>query len=498
MPQVVLFADSAMRFARPLSIYRLATHLRAHNISVKNIWGWKALSPTDFYNICKKFISTNTLVVGISTTLLGNRKHGFFGVSDDVLRLRLQLIRKLAPNAKIIVGGSQVAEVPISAIPARELVDVFVTGQGEESLLAIVQAVQSNTRFRTASISPPIVTQDIYPYSNFSNSKTEFVKEDCIVPGEGLGFEFARGCIFKCSFCTYELTGKTRGDYSKSYNLVREELIANYNNHGTRHYNIVDDLLNDSEDKVNLVLDVAESLPFKIYYSGFIRLDMLRRFPSMATKLKDSGLISAFMGIETVNDPSGKAVGKGLGRERIDEALNILKEKWNKEVLVESGLILGLPHDTTDTKHQVLEWLQSSPAKDVIQDISINALSINRYRKISEIDKDPGHFGYTITDSGWTTDNYNSIQASADAKWVIEEHYRNRKYNKLSAGNNLKMDLFTYIYLLSISDRPQDIMDVMLYDRSSAWKDHNDWNNYVNQLFNTHRERYLNLLLEKT
>lgn len=496
MPQVVLFADSAMRFARPLSIYRLATHLRAHNISVQNIWGWKALSPSDFYNICKKFIGEDTLVVGISTTLLGNQKHGFFGVTDDVLRLRLQLIRKLAPNVKIVVGGSQVAEVPISTIPARELVDVFVTGQGEESFLAIVQASQSNTRFRTVSVDPNIVTQDTYPYSEFATSKTEFVKQDCIVPGEGLSFEFARGCIFKCSFCTYELTGKTRGDYSKNVDLVREELIANYNEHGTQHYNIVDDLLNDSEDKVNLVLDVAESLPFKIYYSGFIRLDMLRRFPTMATKLKDSGLVGAFMGIETINDASGRAVGKGLGKERINEALHVLKEKWQQQVMVESGLILGLPHDTSDTKYQVLEWLRSTPVCDVIRDISINPLGINRYRKISEIDKEPAKFGYTITESGWITDNYNSEQAGIDAKWVTNEYYKDRKYNNLAV--DYKMDLFTLPYLLSIANNPKEIMDVVLRDQSTTWQDHNDWNNYVNQLFRTHRERYLNLLLEKT
>lgn len=495
MSQVVLFADSAMRFARPLSIYRLATHLRAHNISVQNIWGWKALGSSDFYNICKKFISADTLVVGISTTLLGNQKHGFFGVTDDVLRLRLQLIRKLAPNAKIIVGGSQVAEVPISAIPAQELVDVFVTGQGEESLLAIVQAAQSNSRFRTISISPDIVTQEIYPYSEFATSKTEFTSSDCIVPGEGLSFEFARGCIFKCSFCTYELTGKTRGDYSKNFNLVREELIANYNNHGTQHYNIVDDLLNDSEDKVNLILDVTESLPFNITYSGFIRLDMLRRFPTMATKLKDSGLVGAFMGIETINDASGRAVGKGLGKERINEALHVLKEKWQQQVMVESGLILGLPYDTPDTKYQVLEWLRSTPTCDVIRDISINPLGINRYRKISEIDKDPTKFGYTITETGWATDNYNSEQAGIDAKWVTNEYYKDRKYNNLLADS--KMDLFTLPYLLSIADKPTEIMDVVLRDKSTTWNDHNDWNSYVNQQFKTHRESYLNLLLEK-
>lgn len=489
-----------MRFARPLSIYRLATHLRANNISVQNIWGWKNFNPTDFYNICKKFIGVDTLVVGISTTLLGTRTDGFYGISEDVLQLRLQLIRKLAPNVKIVVGGSQVAEVPMSSIPAQDLVDVFVTGQGEESLLAIVQSMQNNTRFRTASIGPNIVSQDTYPYSKFSTSKTEFISSDCIIPGEGLSFEFARGCIFKCSFCTYELTGKTRGDYSKNYDLVREELITNYNEHGTQHYNIVDDLLNDSEDKVNLVLDVAESLPFKITYAGFIRLDMLRRFPNMATKLRDSGLISAFMGIETINDASGRAVGKGLGRERINEALDIIKEKWQQEIMVETGLILGLPYDTEDTKYQTLEWLQSAPASEVIHDISINPLGINRYRKISEIDQDPAKFGYNITDSGWTTANYNSAQALADSRWVIGEYYKNRKYNKPVSPDNInsKIGLFTLPYLLSISDRPKDIMDVFLHDRSDVWKDYNEWNSYVNQLFKAHRERYINLLLEKT
>lgn len=496
----MLFGDSSFRFGRPLSIYRLATHLRNNGISCQPVWAWAQVSSDDFFQICKRFLSTRTEVVGISTTLLKQsqpsmlpEKNNFWGISEKELISRIELIRALAPNAKIVAGGSQLQSVPIKSIPHYDKIDCFVTGQGENSLLAIVEAQQHKKRPKTLQLDPPLITQDQYPYNDFTVSTTEYSDTDAIIPGEAMGYEFARGCIFKCSFCTYDLTGKNKNDYNKSVELITEELKKNYDQHGITHYVAVDDLLNDSEDKINVILDVAERLPFDLTYSAFIRLDMLRRFPSMATKLKQSGLIGAFMGIETINDDSGKSVGKGLGVQRINEALDIVNQAWKNEIVVEGSFILGLPHDNADTKYQLLEWLKSPTVKNTIQYISIGALGINRYRKISEIDIDPGSFGYTFDNNNrWQLRDYSWQNATEDSNWVRSEYYADRKYNA-SPG----ISVFNLPYLLSITDCRQDILDVVLHDTSTRWNSRQEWLRWTNQQFSSHRKRCVNLLLER-
>lgn len=499
---VILFSGASTKYrSRPLGIYRLASHLRQHNITVQTVWAWDEPEAL-FYGICKRYLNDSVAVVGISSTLMTNPATGdFFGVDMDTFKKRLTLIKRLAPNAKIVLGGSQVTYSPITGIPGLDLIDIFVKSQGEESLLAIVNAVKNNTRFRTVSIAPVVVDQTIYPFNDFNRSHTDFIKSDCVVHGEALPYEFARGCIFKCKFCDYEITGKSVNDFTKSKDIIRDELLKNYYEHGVTDYNIIDDLINDSEEKVNMIYDVVESLPFAITFSGYLRLDMLRRFPTMSQKLQDSGLIGCFLGIETIDDRNGRMMGKGLGINRINEALTMLDNVWKGQVCIESGIILGLPHDTPDTVHKTLDWLREPVIARTIKYVSLAVLNLNPYKNISEMDKDYKKYGYTINESvevlsqpgyqaAWTTEHYSQKQALKDARYFRQEYEKDRQFN------TVKMDIFQLPYLLSLSDRRQEILDVVLRDQSTEWATGKEWQEYVTDLIATHRKKYLKLLLK--
>jgi len=505
MNEVVLFGDSPMGFSRPLSIYLLATHLRKHNIVTKPIWGWKLLDAKVFEWVCKKFISAETQVVGISSTLLADpdNNDNFFGLELEVFEQRVQLIKSLAPGCKIVVGGSQTTYSNLNIIQERKLVDLFVQGQGEQVLLEIVQAVKSNSKVQTASIAPAVTNDKLYPYPDFVHSGAEYEPTDCIIPGESVPLEFARGCIFKCSFCSYELNGKKPGDYIKHANTLRTELIRNYEHQGIQQYIITDDLINDSEEKVDQILEISQSLPFKLTYSGYVRLDLLRRFPSMAAKLKQSGLIGAFFGIETINDASGRAVGKGLGRERTTEALEICDSAWNNSVAGLSGFILGLPHDTPDTKHELIEWLSQPMIKRVLKDVLVKPLFLSPDIGMSDIDRDPAKFGYTYTKLAdgrsryltghpdWQLTNYSFSQARIDSEFVQQEFYKNNQFQR-------RLDPFSLPYIMSLSNQPHEIMNVILNDQSTIWASNAQWDNYLNSIVKTHRTQYLAKLLRNT
>ena len=220
--QVVLFGDSPPGHSRPVAIHVLASFLRKHNITVQPVWGFSYVSYHTFSQLCQKFLNEHVKVVGISATLIANRTtHDFFGCTPDELSRRLALIKQLAPNAKIAVGGSQVTYDALPTGPGTEMIDLYIKGQGEQALLELATATKP---LKTESILPPTVSDKMYPHVEFSTTPTVYEVGDGIIEGEGLAMEFARGCIFKCSFCSYALTGKKYGDYTKAKNTLIYEL----------------------------------------------------------------------------------------------------------------------------------------------------------------------------------------------------------------------------------------------------------------------------------
>jgi radical SAM superfamily enzyme YgiQ (UPF0313 family) len=502
--QVVLFGDSPPGHSRPVAIHVLASFLRKHNITVQPVWGFSYVSYHTFSQLCQKFLNEHVKVVGISATLIANRTtHDFFGCTPDELSRRLALIKQLAPNAKIAVGGSQVTYDALPTGPGTEMIDLYIKGQGEQALLELATATKP---LKTESILPPTVSDKMYPHVEFSTTPTVYEVGDGIIEGEGLAMEFARGCIFKCSFCSYALTGKKYGDYTKAKNTLIYELLYNYHTHGTTHYYVTDDMINDSEEKVDMILEVSRALPFRLQYTAFMRLDMIRRFPSMAAKLRDSGLIGAFFGIETIDHASGRKVGKGLGLERINEAVDICNEAWQGQVYGQGSFILGLPGHTTDIKDELLTWLDTPSVKKLIKYITMYPLYIIPGLGLSEIDQNPAQFGYSEDPDNernpairynysylnWKTDTYTFSQAFDDADYVKTQFLAARKYLGIKHGG-----IFRLPYLLSLSDRKEEMLDLLLNDESTAWPTNEDWKKYLAQIEFNYRSRYINLMLSK-
>jgi radical SAM superfamily enzyme YgiQ (UPF0313 family) len=503
--QVVLFGESAPGRSRPYGIYVLASFLRRHGIKTQTVWGWNFISFYIFAELCHKFLNDGVKVVGISSTLLSNShikgpndSYNFFGCSTQETIRRFELIRQLAPNAKIVVGGSQVLYGEVNNLPEASHIDLFIKGQGEQTLLELVKS--PNGRIRTESLTPPLTSDAVYPFQHFETTSTTFDPSDCILPGESLAIEFARGCIFNCSFCSYEMRGKRPGTWNKSKQALREELIANYNNHGTTLYYSTDDLINDSEEKVLDILEVAQSLPFQLQYIGCVRLDLIRRYPNMAKNLIDSGMIGCFFGIETIDDVSGRRVGKGLGLDRINETIDICNRAWDGKMVGDASFIMGLPNHTPDTKYELMNWLSLSEVKNVIKNVSMHAMSITPRLGLSNIDKDPEKYGYQYHDTtqdtvansrygedmNWKTDSYSFAQAKIDAIEVRNYFARSKKYSPIPS--------FYLPHWLSLSDKKAQMMEVLLTDQSETWLTAESWDAYLKTMKLGYRKHYIDAI----
>jgi hypothetical protein len=120
---------------------------------------------------------------------------------------------------------------------------------------------------------------------------------------------------------------------------------------------------------------------------------------------------------------------------------------------------------------------------------------------LSDIDKNPEKFGYRSKGIAsnqaryghghmdWETNSYSMDQAVLDAKFVIDEFLKDSifKHTPLTFG---------LPYILSLSDKPNDILNVILNNDTSVWANNEDFNTYIQNLSNTHRKKYIDQILK--
>jgi hypothetical protein len=378
MSEIILLNDvnGQLGFGRYAGPYRLATELRVAGFQVQVIEFFADLDLIELKKLVDAHVDSKTLFVGFSTTLwtkhqtkkdseklwLDTPSSGIvpllsvqtemFPHDDDVTAEFIENIKIKNNNTKIVVGGAKALGKKFGGV------DYWVLGQGEESILAIARHLKFGNGLKCIDTDyGKVLTDKIHPYNNFSCSKIQWHADDHLFTGEHLPIETARGCIFKCSFCAYNLNGKKFGDYNKAASTLREEFIYNYENFGTTHYMICDDTMNDSLDKVKQLHSVIVSLPFKITMSGYIRLDVLASQPEMEDLFLEMGVVSVNCGIETFHREAGRHIGKGADPNMLKEKLYQLKEKWKDNIYVSVNFVVGLPYETVESVRETFEWL---------------------------------------------------------------------------------------------------------------------------------------------
>lgn len=422
---ILLYGDHYYPLLKSAGPFRIATELRKNNFSVLCIDLSAFSNDFDFKlkPFLKRAIGSNTLWVGISGTFLFN----IFGLpyefiqektseinSDPKLSMGIQnfvsYVHSINPQVKFIVGGSrswnlsQFGFKHFDGYPDQKIVDYTRWLQGT---LDKTPFEFYNTRIYNKE------------WEDFSSSQILYTQDDIVLPNESLTTEVARGCIFKCKFCSYSLNGKTKGEWIKQADVLKEEFVKNFELHGITKYQFSDDTFNDSADKIKFLYDqVFSKLPFSIQFISYLRLDLLLRFPDTVEILKNSGLKSALFGIESLNWQSAKSIGKGVDPFELLAFLKQVKQTTWQDVHTYSGFIFGLPHDTRETFEEFDEFMSSekNPLDTwVVQPLEIIPANLGAFKfEFSFLDKEYSKYGYVVKKN--TNNGYN------EARFTWENH----------------------------------------------------------------------------
>lgn len=440
----VIFADGMTTtgvWARSAGPYRIATHLRRMGLRVQvvDFWSLIVMEGEELVDVLlEKFVGPNTLFVGFSSTFFNLRVPLYFGrknrdktvgyytrhvdnqnvfcAPDDLIAYIRQRVKAINPNCHMLLGGAR-------ADRNAKHMDVVVFGYAEQHMEEYIRWRRGkNPFFRWNTHEGKIILENNVTAEglDFTAATIDWAPEDCIMPGESLPIEVSRGCIFRCKFCSFPLNGRAKDDedHLKNPSVLYEEFMRNWELYGVRRYMFSDDTYNDSVPKMEHMNEVVRKLPFKLEFATYGRLDLIARYPEHIDLIEQNGCTSMTFGIESLNQKAAASIGKGGKTERLIETLWTLRERWQNRVHTSAGFIFGLPHDTYETIDQ---W--ADPVTDVrfplhspiFIPLGIDYTPKSQKKFSSELDKDPGAYGYVIGQHGmWVNDRFGTKKAECE------------------------------------------------------------------------------------
>jgi len=362
--------------------YRLRTFLEQHGYSVKVIDYSNMLTLKQAENLLNKLITKRTKIVG------ANGSFGFYNLAMQNVNKLFEKTKEKFPHIKVVVGGQN----SHSLQPLLSNADYFVDGYGENALLALLEdkVPEGET-----------MLNGTFGYGFPNEYLTTWKDEDCILPGDVMPIETARGCIFACKFCSFPLVGKKKNDYIGDFEQLKEALIINHEKYGTTRYTITEETFNDNIYKLEEIAKIVSDLPFKFRFSSYVKPELLVAKPDMIDLLVAIGLEHGNMGIESLNRETRKAVAKGYDYPVVAEAIKELKKKSLEAGHWDFGssfnIIVGLPFESQESYNKGIEYLLNSYECDkIIQHRLSIRKTDGRWAHQSPIDADPAKYGYTI------------------------------------------------------------------------------------------------------
>lgn len=423
---VILGGNKGLVGGRNIAGFRLRTEARKYGYNILVLDSSVSMSEEELEALLEVVITSETLILGISTVWL----NGYDSLNPIpwINESFFMRIKNKFKNIRLIAGGPDGNWV-LGSFSLRYHADWVLNGFSDVSFVRLLDYIsgKSNTKMKytLGNHNKKIINSNtMYQIEKPNDIETVFEKDDDFEPYQPIPLEVSRGCIFRCSFCNHPFQGaKDYDSYIRTPDNIANELRRNYELFGTTRYSIMDDTFNDSVEKLDRLkraIEIAKLPDFK--FQAYIKPELLVTKPEMIPMLADLGLASGFVGIESLQDEARRAIRKGMGIDRVLDA--IVKLNSSAKTKMSAGFIIGLTGDSLDDNQRTYEYLVKH-RHTLFRSWIFHHLTLfydGQLNGFSEIDKYPEKFGYTITKkvpsgfAAWENKHMTSVQASDLAK----------------------------------------------------------------------------------
>lgn len=330
--------------------HRLATHLRKLNWDIEVIDFANYWSLDELKEIVRSRVTSDTKFFGISQFSSNDYMMSAGGPSF------FEWVKDTYPDIVTIIGSQELA--PESTLYC----DYVISGYAEKSIEVLLAYLFSNGKkpvFRTRGKTKYIDSQNDYPAHPWQDTSVLYQKRDFILPNEFGAIELSRGCMFSCAFCNATILG-VKDKTLRAVESVRKEMLFNYNEYGMENYFITDPTFNTSTEKITVYADLMEDLPWKPFFAGYIRPDLLVKRKKDREELLRLNMLGHFYGVETFHPESAKFIQKGnpdMIKAGLLEVKKFFKERVGNSYRAVISLIVGLPYEDMQSIQATYEWM---------------------------------------------------------------------------------------------------------------------------------------------
>ena len=295
-------------------------------------------SPTEILN---KIEATGSTLVALSCYIW----------NIEYVYALLPEIKKLLPNAKILLGGPEVSFNSKIVMKSHSEVDYIISGEGEKSIVELVKYLSGND----------IVLDDIqglYHRDNLNNDiKPCVLKFDPPSPyskeyftalnGRISYIETSRGCPYSCAFC---LSGRCDSGNVRFFDLDKsKENIILLANSKTQTIKFIDRTFNcnrkRAKDIWQFIIDNYEkTIPKGVCFHFEIAGDILDDESIAILNNAPVGLMQLEIGMQSFYEPSLAKINRKTNTTILQQNIKRLLKPNNMHIHID--LIAGLPLET--------------------------------------------------------------------------------------------------------------------------------------------------------
>ena len=318
-----------------------------------------------------------------------------FSINQSNNRLSVEVARRLRkrdPGRILIFGGQSISLIgERSHIPDR-LVDLFVLGEGEVTLIDILERLKMGKPIHDVPgtlsvpwsmdhVPRPMVEMEQLAWPTYDKFDLDRYPNNA----EPFPLSLGRGCICRCTFCgDYPLWGKYRSHLgTQVVDAIRHHVYSN----GIREFEFNDLAINSNPVALNEVCEGIIEEDIDIMWSSYAYIDEIDAYH--AAKLRAAGCVMLRFGMESASDSVLKRMRKP---HRSAQAAEMFRHLTGAGINVNIGLMVGFPDETEEELQETITFVQEN--QDYIHEVdSISAFYV---KPMSAVERHPDRFGITL------------------------------------------------------------------------------------------------------
>lgn len=296
----------------------------------------------------------------------------------------VEAAKRINPPIITVVGGALITSGPKLALENMKI-NYGVIGEGEITMTELADALTSNgdvgrvkglifhdkaNGFTVTAPREAILDLDSLPFPDYEGLEfstwlsARWLKQPMLgallfdIDDRKNFYEIltSRSCPFNCTFCYHPLGQKYR---QRSLDNVFQEIDYLVRKYNINLLNMLDELF--SLDEKRLHEFASRIKKYNIRWMAQLRADNVSE--NMLKALKDAGILTLGIGMESMSDKVLKSMKKHVTKAGIERAYKLALDTG---VRAGGNLIFGDPEETEETVQESLDWWKKHTEYDIL------------------------------------------------------------------------------------------------------------------------------------